>query len=80
MLVLQGAQVLEYNDNQKQTPLMIAVAGGHVHIIQLLVEAGADVNAVDADGDTCLHVAVMRFKHNPSGKEAAVFQPVGTYK
>lgn len=52
------------------------MSGGNVNIVTLLVEAGADVNACDGDRDTCLHIAVLRYKHNPSGNDAEILQPV----
>ncbi|XP_071099037.1 serine/threonine-protein phosphatase 6 regulatory ankyrin repeat subunit B-like [Haliotis cracherodii] len=39
------------------TPLMLAVCGGHTDVVDFLVEHGADVNMVDNDGDTLLHLA-----------------------
>jgi uncharacterized protein len=41
----------------RNTPLHAAVAGGHVEVSLLLIDSGADVNAVDAGGHTPLHLA-----------------------
>ena len=40
-----------------ETPLHEAARGGHDDILQLLLNHGASVNAVDNDGDTPLHDA-----------------------
>lgn len=33
---------------------------GHTDLVQLLVAEGADVNMEDEDGDTAMHVALLR--------------------
>lgn len=33
---------------------------GHTELVQLLVDEGADVNMEDEDGDTAMHVALLR--------------------
>jgi len=45
------------------TPLMIASDNGHLDIVKLLVERGADVNARDFCGDTALAYAARK-DHN----------------
>lgn len=42
------------------TPLIAAVKAGSGEIVRLLIGKGADVNAVDFDGDDPLHHAVIR--------------------
>ena len=37
-----------------ETPLMMACQEGHLHIVKLLIEHGANVNTLDFDGDTAL--------------------------
>ena len=54
-----GAE-LEIRNNRQQTPLLLAVSQGHTSIIELLVTKGGNVNVKDEDGDTCLHLALMR--------------------
>lgn len=39
------------------TALMWAAAAGHVDVVRLLIEGGADVRAVDNEGVTALHLA-----------------------
>eukprot|EP00057_Strongylocentrotus_purpuratus_P020170 XP_011674644.1 PREDICTED: E3 ubiquitin-protein ligase MIB2 [Strongylocentrotus purpuratus] len=75
-LIEKDKSILDDRDSLQKTPLLIAVSGGNVNIVTLLVEAGADVNACDGDRDTCLHIAVLRYKHNPSGNDAEILQPL----
>lgn len=46
------------------TPLHLAACCGHADIVQLLLEAKADVNAVTAHGFKALHFAASRAMHN----------------
>ncbi|BFZ22874.1 hypothetical protein BsWGS_25913 [Bradybaena similaris] len=54
-----GAEI-EIRNNRRQTPLFLAVSQGHTSIIELLVTKKANVNVTDEDGDTCLHLALMK--------------------
>ena len=38
----------------------MAIGQGHAGVIDLFVAKGANVNAVDEDGDSSLHLALMR--------------------
>ncbi|XP_013397887.1 E3 ubiquitin-protein ligase MIB2 isoform X2 [Lingula anatina] len=60
ILLTQGQADIEIRNNRKQTPLLLAVSQGHTALLELLVSKGADVNVQDEDGDTCLHLALMR--------------------
>lgn len=40
-----------------RTALMLAAAAGHAEVVRLLLDAGAELNAVDADGATALSLA-----------------------
>lgn len=60
LIWLQGHADLEVRNNRQQTPLLLAVSQGHTALIELLVSQGARVNVADEDGDTCLHLALMR--------------------
>ena len=46
-------------------PLHIAVVKGHTDIMQVLLDAGADVNAGDSDGDIAIHYAVFAYVWPP---------------
>lgn len=59
-LLTVGQAQLDIRNNRLQTPLLLAVSQGHMSLIELLVSKGADINVEDEDGDTCLHLALMR--------------------
>ena len=50
---------LNLKNNEGQTALMMAVDRDNLEIARTLVEAGADVNAADNDGNTVLHQAAI---------------------
>lgn len=56
----QGRCDINIRNNRNQTPLQLAVTQGHIDLVQLLVAEGADVNMEDEDGDTAMHVALLR--------------------
>ena len=56
-IISHGADVNATN-KCNQTSLLSACAKGNIDAIIALVNAGADPNIPDADGDTCLHNAV----------------------
>jgi ankyrin repeat protein len=43
-----------------QTPLILAVEGGHTEVVKLLVENKCDINICDNDGRTLLHRACRK--------------------
>uniref|UniRef100_A0A8C6L0W9 E3 ubiquitin-protein ligase MIB2 n=1 Tax=Nothobranchius furzeri TaxID=105023 RepID=A0A8C6L0W9_NOTFU len=60
VLVKEGRCDINICNNRNQTPLQLAVTQGHTDLVQLLVDEGADVNMEDEDGDTAMHVALLR--------------------
>ncbi len=61
---LMGAGAdLDSPDAAGRTPLMVAAAGGHLEIVKLMVNAGANPFTTDNRGKTVLDYAEMR--HNP---------------
>lgn len=44
-------------DNQGMTPLHLACLYGHLKIVKILVDAGADLKCKDKDATTPLHLA-----------------------
>uniref|UniRef100_A0A3B5A8W5 E3 ubiquitin-protein ligase MIB2 n=1 Tax=Stegastes partitus TaxID=144197 RepID=A0A3B5A8W5_9TELE len=60
ILIKEGRCDINIRNNRNQTPLQLAVMQGHTDLVQLLVAEGADVNMEDEDGDTAMHVALLR--------------------
>jgi uncharacterized protein len=57
-LLAAGADLNAISRNAlRNTPLHAAVAGGHVEVSLLLINAAADVNVTDAGGHTPFHIA-----------------------
>ena len=60
LLLAHGARVNDASRNpMRVAPLHSALAGGDAEIVERLIAAGADVNAVQADGYTPLHEAAQ---------------------
>lgn len=60
LLILHGAMVNQPSNNlQKVTPLHSAAAGQHLEIARMLLEAGAEINAVQEGGFTPLMSATQ---------------------
>ena len=56
-----GVDVNYLNPDQGTSPLMLAAALGFERICNILIEAGADVNASVHSGNTPLHLATMGY-------------------
>jgi uncharacterized protein len=57
LLVTQADTLLEARDDKGWTPLMHAAVKGRIDSVQLLLQHGADIDAVDADRRTALFIA-----------------------
>ena len=70
-----GRQKVELNSRccDGDTPLHVVAWRNDFEAAQVLVSAGADVNAIGEMGETPLHVAV----HNENGKMARLFLDAG---
>src|SRR5207302_6609403 len=60
ILLAAGAKANDVMPKTQWTPLLIASAMGRAKVVALLLDQGADANAVDADGFTSLHYAAQR--------------------
>ncbi|KAK3707437.1 hypothetical protein QZH41_011912 [Actinostola sp. cb2023] len=60
MLILSGHCNINLANNEGRTALSIAVGESFKAMIEVLLEHGVNVNAEDKDGDTPLHMAVMK--------------------
>ncbi|XP_039281221.1 E3 ubiquitin-protein ligase MIB2 [Nilaparvata lugens] len=59
-LLVKGQAHIDIRNNKQQTPLLLAVSQGHCAVIELLVSAGCDLEAVDEEGDSALHIVLMK--------------------
>ncbi|XP_030843124.1 E3 ubiquitin-protein ligase MIB2 [Strongylocentrotus purpuratus] len=62
ILITEGHCAIDLYNEQHQTPLLLAIAKGRTAIIEDLIKHGADINSSDGDGDSCLHIAVMKYR------------------
>jgi len=73
-LLLQHEVAVDQRLPNEATALMVAAAMGYPDIAEQLLDAGADVNAVDAAGRSALHAAAQfGFEHNDSLRARRLF-------
>ena len=55
-----GNAKVDLRNNRRQTPLHLATSQGHWALVEFLVHHNADIASTDADGDTVLHIAIVK--------------------
>ncbi|CAL7942292.1 unnamed protein product [Xylocopa violacea] len=55
-----GNAKVDLRNNRRQTPLHLATSQGHWALVELLVQHNVDITSTDADGDTVLHIAIIK--------------------
>ncbi|VDN19815.1 unnamed protein product [Cylicostephanus goldi] len=55
----QDPTLLDCEDKNGHTPLLMAVMGGRIDLIEFLISKGADINHCDRDGHSAVHWAVV---------------------
>ncbi|VDM83657.1 unnamed protein product [Strongylus vulgaris] len=55
----QDPTLLDCEDKNGHTPLLMAVMGGRNDLIEFLISKGADINHCDRDGHSAVHWAVV---------------------
>lgn len=63
-----GKEIVHLEDSKGRRPLHVAALMGHVMCANLLLEAGAEVEAVDIEGRTALIVAAQFGQSLVAGK------------
>jgi protein-serine/threonine kinase len=58
-LFLYHEAIIDSINKRKQTSLLLSCIGGFEEILQQLITAGADINAVDIELNSGLHLAVI---------------------
>ena len=61
--LLAGTPIESRNKELQETALMIAARCGWTELVPVLLEAGAQLDAVDSNGDTALHYAAQFEQH-----------------
>lgn len=60
---------LNVRNNRTHTPLHCAIIGGYGAIVEALVGYGADINAADLEGNTALHILLIKKAAKPLSEE-----------
>ncbi|KAL1465994.1 hypothetical protein MTO96_043008, partial [Rhipicephalus appendiculatus] len=73
-LLTQSHCTVDLKNSKQQTALLLAVYKGYCDLVELLLEAGAQVNEPDEDGNTPMHMSLMmrsEFKIHTLGSSTA---------
>lgn len=58
-ILLHGLEI-DIMDNNKTTPLMLAAGAGKIGAVELCIQSGASVNAINTYGDSALQLSCLR--------------------
>lgn len=61
--LIQSGEDVNAQDRNGWTPLHFAAQAGSIGAVELLIDAGADINLRNSDGNTALWVATMNSYH-----------------
>lgn len=59
-LLMRGQADINLQNNRKQTSLLLAASQGRCSVVELLVSLKADILAVDEDGESALHLVLLK--------------------
>jgi len=79
IMIKQGNCDINIRNGRLQTPLILAVSQGHTAIVELLVECGCEVDARDEEGDTALHLALVRQSVSTDGSTSDTMNRIRTH-
>ncbi|XP_036366778.1 ankyrin-3-like isoform X2 [Octopus sinensis] len=76
-LILSQAEVeFDIRNTHDQTPFLQAVSKGNLEIMQMLVLKGADLDAINKDGDNCLHIALREKMFHSKSKHLEILDEI----
>ncbi|XP_029656427.1 E3 ubiquitin-protein ligase MIB2-like isoform X1 [Octopus sinensis] len=78
LLTLGEAQV-DIRNHFELTPFLLATSGDHIGLIELLLTNGADINAEDKDGNTCLHFAISKQTIYASDEDSKLLEDISIH-
>jgi ankyrin repeat protein len=52
---------IDVRDNFRCTPLHFAVLNMQIKCVEILIAKGADINAINSDNQTPLHIAILKY-------------------
>ncbi|CAI9726805.1 E3 ubiquitin-protein ligase MIB2-like [Octopus vulgaris] len=67
---------MDIKDCCQQTPFLLSLSEGHLGMVHMFVSKGADVNAVDKDGNNCLHHVLKRKLFHSESEEMDVLDEI----